>query len=60
MKSCAANIMTRRRRRRHRFLVGRHHDLSQKCTPLTDRVYAVCVLYSRFMSSNNLHISIKY
>lgn len=44
MKSSAANIMTRRHRR-HRFLVGRHRDLSQKCTPLTDRVYVVHVCY---------------
>lgn len=44
MKSSAPNIMTRRHRR-HRFLMGRHRDLSQKCTPLTDRVYAVYVCY---------------
>lgn len=48
-----------RRHRRSRFLVGRYHDLSQKCTPLTNRVHVYTTIYTRFMSSNNLHISIK-
>lgn len=56
-KSSALNI-TKRRRHRSRFLVGRHHDLLQKCTPLTDRMH-MYTIYSRFMSSDNLHISIK-